>query len=361
MKKAKPLRNPNGFGSVYKLSGRRRRPWVARVTTGWTTVVRKRGKNKGKEMPKQLYQTIGYFETSQEALDALVLHRISPVSPKQNMTLAEVYKEWSEGKYKNISRYTESNYKTAWTYIKPLERSKFRELRTAHWQSIIDRAAEEGKGKSALKKIKTVAMQLNTYAMRNDIVHKNYAEFITIPKFAKKEKDRFSDLEVKKIEDAAAKGVPWVDTVLILIYTGMRISEMLRLTRFSVDLERQLITGGIKTDAGKDRIVPIHPKIATYIKKWYERGGDALICRENGSKMSADYYRKNYYYKALKAAGVRRLVPHACRHTFGSMAAEAGVEPIYIQLMIGHADYAFTANEYTHPAIEALRKAINKL
>jgi integrase/recombinase XerD len=202
---------------------------------------------------------------------------------------------------------------------------------------------------------------LCTYALKNDIINKNYAEFVTLPKFAKKEKDRFSDLEVKKIEDAAAKDTPWADTVLILIYTGMRISEMLRLTRFSVDLERQLITGGIKTDAGKDRIVPIHPKIAAYVKKWYEQGGDRLICREDGSGMSADYYRKNYYYDALKAAGVRRLVPHACRHTFGSLAAEAGIEPIYIQLMIGHADYAFTANNYTHPQIEALRKAINKL
>jgi hypothetical protein len=110
-KKPKPMRSPNGFGSVYKLSGRRRKPWIARVTTGWTTTVAKKGKRAGQEVRKQLYQTIGYFETSQEALDALVLHRISPVSPKAGMTLGEIYAEWSESKYKNISHYTRATIK----------------------------------------------------------------------------------------------------------------------------------------------------------------------------------------------------------------------------------------------------------
>lgn len=358
--KAKPLRNPNGYGSVYKLSGRRRRPWVARITTGWTTTIAKKGKRAGQEVRKQLYQTIGYFSTRQEALDALVLHRISPVSPKQNITLKELYSEWSTSKYENISKHTANNYKTAWNYVKEYKNVKFKELRTAHWQAVIDQAAKKGLKLSALKKIRTVAAELNKYAMENDVVNKNYAQFIKLPKFEKAKKERFSDPEVKKIEDAA-KGDPWVATVLILIYTGMRVGELLKLTLFNVDISRQLITGGAKTVAGKDRIIPFHPKIVTHIQQWYNRGGDALICRDDGSKMSPDYYRKNFYYEALEAAGVRRLVPHTCRHTFGSLAAEAGVDPLYIQKLIGHADYAFTANNYTHPEIEALRKAMSMI
>ena len=355
------IRNPNGFGSVYKLSGRRRRPWIARVTTGWTTAVAKTGKRAGQEVQKQLYQTIGYFETKQEALDALVLHRISPVSPKQNITLSEIYAEWSGSKYKNLSKHTVNNYRTAWSYIKIYEKEKFRELRTAHWQAVIDQAAREGKGQSALKKIKTVAVMLSEYAAENDIVSKNYAQYVKLPKFAKEEKDRFSDLEVKKIEDAAAKGIPWADTVLMLIYTGFRISEFLALTRFNVDLDRGLITGGAKTEAGRDRIVPIHPEIEKHVKAWLDRGGDALICREDGSKMSADYYRKNYYYTALEAAGARKLTPHACRHTFCSMLADRGVNPLYIKELAGHTQYAFTADKYTHPQARALRDAVRKL
>ena len=346
--KNKPLRNPNGFGSVYKLSGRRRRPWVAVVTTGWT------------ENGKQVRQPIGYFKTKQEGMDALTMHRISPASPKAEITLGQLYDEWSTPKYKDLSIHTVNNYKTAWGYLKKFEDEKFKELRTGHWQQIIDQAAEKGLKLSALKKIRSVAAMLSDYAMQNDIIDKNYARFVKLPKFEKSEKDRFSDLEVKKIEEAAKKD-RWVSVVLIMIYTGLRISELMVLTLFNVDLERQIITGGIKTEAGKDRIVPIHKKIKDHIQSWYNRGGDRLICKDNGSKMSADYFRKNYYYQALQKAGVRRLVPHTTRHTFGTMAAEAGVDPLYIQKLIGHADYAFTANEYTHPELEALRQAIDKI
>lgn len=73
------MRNPNGYGSVFRLKGRRRRPWIARVTTGWT------------DEGKQLTQTVGYFATKQEGMDALAIHRISPVSPRTNVTLTELY------------------------------------------------------------------------------------------------------------------------------------------------------------------------------------------------------------------------------------------------------------------------------
>lgn len=168
----KPLRAPNGYGSVYKLSGRRRKPWVARVTIGWTTTVAQKGKHAGQEVQKQLFQIIGYYETKQEAQDALVLHRITPVSPKTNIKLEELYKEWSESKYKDISKSTENNYRAAWRYIKQIEKAAFRDLRTTHWQAIIDKCAEENLSQSTLKKIKTVAVMLYKYAMQNDIVNK---------------------------------------------------------------------------------------------------------------------------------------------------------------------------------------------
>jgi len=98
------MKNPNGFGGTYKLPGRRRKPWVARITTGWEKAIATRGKRKGQEVPRQIFQIIGYFETRQQAMDALTLHRISPVTPKHGLTLAEVYEEWSTVKYKNISK-----------------------------------------------------------------------------------------------------------------------------------------------------------------------------------------------------------------------------------------------------------------
>ncbi len=320
---------------------------MARITTGWT------------EDGKQQRQVIGYFETKSEAMDALSLHHVNPVSPKAGITLGELYQEWSEGKYKYISRATRNNYKAAWKYIEKLEKAKFKELRTSHWQKIIDQN-EETLSHSSLKKIKGLIVLLYKHALQNDIVNKNYGEFVALPKEAKKEKEIFTDLDIKTMFDHA-EAVPWVDTILIMIYSGMRISEMLQLTKFNVDLDKQLITGGIKTEAGRNRVVPIHPKIYPYIKKWYNRNGETLICREDGKGMSAKYYREKKYYPALEQLGIRKLTPHACRHTFASMLAEAKVDTLHIQRLIGHADYAFTANTYTHLEVEKLRKAISNI
>ena len=136
---------------------------------------------------------------------------------------------------------------------------------------------------------------------------------------------------------------------------------MLELTRFNVDLKNGIITGGLKTEAGKNRIIPIHPKIIPFIQKWYTKNGETLICRENGKKISSRYHREKYYYPALEHLKIKRLTPHACRHTFGSLMGRANADPKHIQEIIGHSSYAFTKDKYTHPYIEELKKAIRKI
>lgn len=198
------------------------------------------------------------------------------------------------------------------------------------------------------------------YAIENDMIHKNYTQFIKIKKAGPEEKEAFNDLEIKKIEEAAATGIEWADVVLILIYTGFRISELLNLTIFNVDMDKQLITGGLKTDAGKNRTVPIHPKILQYVKKWYDAGGERLICL-NKKPVSSRKFREDLYRPVLAKIGVRILDPHSCRHTFGTLLSKKGSNTKAIQELMGHADYALTANTYTHPDIEELRKAINSI
>jgi site-specific recombinase XerD len=340
------MRNPNGYGATYRLNGRRRRPWVARITTGWTPD------------GKQQRQIIGYFETRQEAMDALAMNRKEPISPKANITLGDLYKEWSSSKYEYISKDTINNYKAAWKYLSKYENIKVKDIRTAQLQDIITECYKNKKSQSTLTKIKALATSLYSYAIANDIVNKNYATLIEMPSFDKNEKDIFTDLEIQKMLDNVDK-IEWVDTILIMIYTGMRITEMLTLTKFNIDLEKQLITGGIKTDAGKNRIIPIHPKIFKYIEARYKQNGETIICKKNGKKMSADYYRKYIYYPTLEKLEIRKLNPHCCRHTFATLLSNAGAETVFIQKLIGHSDYATTANIYTHTDIEELRKNIN--
>lgn len=72
-------------------------------------------------------------------------------------------------------------------------------------------------------------------------------------------------------------------------------------------------------------------------------------------------FRNRMYYPALEKAGVRKLSPHKARHTFASMLNKAGANKVYIQKLIGHANYAVTANTYTHSDVEELRKAIEMI
>jgi len=343
-KKRKKRRNPNGFGSVYEQKdGRRRKPWVARITTGWT------------EDGKQIRQVVGYFETSEEALKALVLYRENPTQLKPSITLGELYDKWSKSKFTKISNSTIDNYKAAWKYLSKLENIEVKDLRKAHFQDIIDK--NEDMSKSTLQKIKVLAVMLCNYAMENGIVDINYASFVELPKKEKKKKEIFTPEEIKILEENADK-VKWVDTILILIYSGMRITEMLTLKRENVDLKKEIFTGGIKTDAGKDRIIPIHPKIYRYVEKWYNKNNEYLIFRDDGREFTANYYRRYIYYPTLEKIGIRKLNPHSCRHTWASLLADAKVDPKLIQQIMGHSDYAFTANEYTHPDIEQLKNAV---
>lgn len=347
------MKFPNGYGTVYKLSGNRRKPYIARVAIGSKIVV---SKKTGKERLQQLYQIIGYFVDKPSAIDALAKHRFSPVVPKANITLSDLYDEWSLVKYEYISKQTEDCYKAAWKHMSKFGKAKFKELRTSHIQSVINGCYKAGMSRSSLEKIKIVAVMLYSYAMQNDIVNKNYAEFLVLPKSVKEEKKIFTDLAIKKMEDSKEL---WVDTILVLIYTGMRINEMLSLSPFSVNLKEEIITGGLKTEAGKNRAIPIHHKILGIIKKWYDKGGEYLICNEDGKHINDKYYREKLYYPALEKLEIQKLNPHCCRHTCASLLSKAGADHKYIQMIIGHSKYSFTADNYTHPDFSELRKAIS--
>ena len=83
------MKMPNGFGSVYKLSGKRRHPWVASKTFGWEIDI-----NTGNA--KQIQKAIGYYATRQEAMTALVNFNTNPYDiDAERITFADVYEKWS--------------------------------------------------------------------------------------------------------------------------------------------------------------------------------------------------------------------------------------------------------------------------
>lgn len=349
MSKRKSVKRENGTGSVYKRRDLKRRPWAAVVTMEC-----------GFDLESKKYNfkriILGYFETAQEAKDALEDFRKNPTT-KINITLEDLFNEWKNIAYKNISKQTADNYNACWLKLISIHKTKFREIRTSQMQSIID---DLNMSHSTLSKIKALLSQLFDYAMQNDIVNKNYAKFIVLPKQTKTKKDCFTDLELKKIEQAVDV-VPYADVILAMCYTGFRISEFLELTKFNYNGKENYLQGGKKTSAGTNRIVPVHHKIKHIIEKWLSKSGETIFCKEDGSAMSPDYFRKYKYKKALKEIGVRQLTPHATRHTFATRLAQAGVRTEDIQTLAGHEDYAMTANTYIHQNIRTLTNAIECL
>jgi integrase len=338
----KPMKRPNNAGSVYKLSGRRRKPWAASITLGYD----KDGKRR---------RRVTTHATKKEALQELTLYDIAPTE-RPNIKLKELYDEWSAAKYKKITPATADNYKAAYLKLSPLQNKKFNDLRTAHYQAIIDGLELSH---SSLQKVRTLVSMLYSYAMQMDICNKNYADFIELPTETKAEKENFTRLEIQKLIKHDSDHVTKI--ILIMIFLGFRVSAALQLTRFNYDIENQIIRGGSKTEAGINRPVPVHKAIRKYLEYFVSLNGETLLCKPDGGAYTADNFRKAFYYDALKAAGVRKLTPHKCRHTLESLMINSGCNDTAILKTMGHKDFAFSVTTYGHAEYEFLHDEINKI
>ncbi len=339
------MRLPNGYGSVYKLSGNRRRPWIARKTIGWD------------ENGKQQYYTVGYFEKREDALAALAEYNRNPIGHARDITLGELYGKWSVRRYPRLKPSTQKTYKAAWNHLQIIKKMPAKDIKLSHLQDVVDEVRyDKGLSHSTCHKVKVLAGILCKEAMADDIISQNYAELIELPPKGKARKDFFSEVEIKKIDKLAQEN-EWAKAIMIMVYTGFRIGEMLDLTKFSVDIETWLITGGGKTDAGTDRVVPIHDGIKDYVTHWYNTAGEYLI-NEDGRQFNPKRFREQFFRPTLMLAGVRQLNPHAARHTFATMLARTKSNSKAVQNLMGHAEYSTTQNIYTHTEIEDLRKAI---
>lgn len=365
------MKNPNGWGSVYNLNGKkskdskkrpnRRKPWVALAPAYMAD-------------GKYVKRTIGTFATRAEAMNALEKYRNkSPKDiTKMKMTFGEIWLDYCQSnKYKNLSKSTQDCYRAAFSKFAPLHRKEFAQIRTGEFQAIIDEYATLGQSRSSLNNIKVVCDLISEYAIKNDIIAKSYSQFIEMPKKEKSGKRALTDLEVQKIKLGAQNGVPYADWLLILCYTGWRISEMLELTQFQYDRKAQTLTGGNKTEAGKNRVVPVHPYIQPYVEKWANLGGETIFCRavqaDGGEdakyvKVTADYFRKHILPTLLENLGLDPTIkPHECRHTFVTNLQKNGANKAYIQRLVGHSSKDVTDQVYTHADLDALRRTIEML
>lgn len=340
------MRNANGTGSIIKLGGKRRRPWGVRITAGWT------------ESGKQVFKYLSYHEKRADAVRALAIYNSDPYDIEvMSITFAEVYEKWSERGYEQLSESAAGTYRSAYKHCAPLYNKKFRDLNTDVLQAVIDNISAH----SMVGFTKQLLMKVYAYAMERDIVNKNYAEFIVLPKRQepKKEKHPFTDAEVNILWENVGK-VKYADLVLILLYTGMRVNELLFMEKKDVHLEERYMVGGLKTEAGKKRVIPIHHRILPLIEKCMEESTcETLFTNNYGTALKYSSFIRHHWPHIIELVKGEHTV-HDTRHTFISNMDRAGVNRVTLQRIVGHAGVSVT-DRYTHKETQELIDAVDLL
>ena len=319
-------------------------------------------------------EKLGRFQTKAGARQVLEDYARHPTS-KYNFTLEMLYAEWSAFAFSGISSQTTTNYKAAWAKVKDcpgidVTGKPMREITTGELRAVLDYyklpRTENGVevkplSKSYLTKIKALLTQLYNYAMENNIVDRNYAALIKLTGMEDKPKRSFTDLEFATLEKNY-QDVAGGDAVYALCYLGFRVSEFCELTPFSYDPQAKTLTGGKKTAAGKNRVVPVHEKIQPIIEKWYARKCDTLYADPDGKPYNKDSFARKVWRPALRAMGLPDdLTPHSARHTCATRLSKGGARPEDIQKILGHEDYSVTANTYIGQDVTTLRAAMAKM
>lgn len=344
----------NGEGTVYQDSNGK---WKAEVTLGYDEEIT----SDGKRSLKRKKATKTGFDTKKEALAYLPQLRHTVTVTDMNIKFKDLYKKWIDGHKAKVGKATIDNYKAAYKYFAPLYYIEVAKVKTEHLQKCIDDCPHGRRTKENMKAVGTCMFRL---AMQLDVVDRNYAEYVYIPKEDKEERLAFSSEQLKTMWDNVSI-FPDLKYVLILCYTGMRIGEMLGSETEKYNKEEQYFVTGSKTDAGKNRTITISPRILPFFEDFGK--GEYLFFDKN-KKLSEKDFRNNIFYPALQKVGIDQVdkdgshlyTPHCCRHTFATLMKDVDAPTTDKQKLIGHKKFEMTAH-YTHTDVESLRKITDKL
>ena len=354
--KRKTRTRGNGQGTAFKMPNGK---WRAEITLGWEELP------DGKK--KRIVKTKTGFKLKRDALDYISELRkgaaLAATDPK--ITFSALYLLWSKQRYPKISKDAENGYKAAYAKCKPLYLREFASLKAADLQRVVDdakalptsnksKAGETGLSRRSKENLKSLLSNMYNYALQNDYCQKNYAQYIELPKKAKSKRDAFTTEEIQKLWDDYYAGNVFTGYILIMIYTGMRYGEISTIKKDNVHLAERYMIGGIKSEAGIDREIPINEKIFPIVKEFYKANDKRLL------EMHEKVFYNNFYV-TLERLGIRKLPPHCCRHTTATALADANVPPAVIIAILGHEDYATTLKNYTHIKLAAMLDGINKI
>lgn len=339
------MRHENGFGSIICLDRtgkKRRKPWAVRITVGW---------NDGKQQRKYL----GYYKTQQEALIALAEYHKSGVNlDMSNKTLAEIYEIFMERvKQKNLSRGVMNTHNMAYKRLGELANKQMKEVKKAHLQAWLDGIDLKPGSK---KQLRSSMVQVFDYAFSNDIVNKNYAKGLEIQEKVEKTGAIFTNEQVKTLWEH--KDNQTIQYILILIYTGLRISELLEIHKDNIHLDENYMVGGMKTKAGTNRIIPIHQAIKPFIEASLKEGNYIINSNHGGALTYSGIKAK--FEKVMERFNWSHTL-HDTRKTGVSIMHSANIPMETIRIIVGHSGKGVTEQVYLSKEPWELVEAINTI
>ena len=340
-------RRTSGSGSISKLSGRRSKPYLARLNG----------------------MTVGTFATVREAELALSRLADRTVTDRFNWTFAQVYDAWrpehallldARSQARGTGTTGMESYSTAYTYCAALYYRPFRQLRRADLQSVLTEIHNRGLSSATAAKVKQLFSQLYKWAIADGIVPANLADSLIIRPDVKKPPEVFTKEEIRSIQKS---GHPAAAVALVLLATGCRINELFRAR--TEDCTDDYFISGSKSRAGVRRTIPVSPiGLSAYrnmLQKARELGAPLLIDGYDGNKRPENY-RKRDYYPMLESLGIPKTkTPHKTRHAYTTAAVASGVRPEALTEILGHSSYSTTIDIYTHQSSDQLLREAQKV
>lgn len=374
-KNNKRRRLPNGFGQISEIKNRNlRNPFRAMVTVGKT--------ENGRPICKPL-KPESYFATYNDAYAALVEYNKNPYDLDAGITVQELYDRWSEEYFASLkSDGSKRAVTSAWAYCSAVYKMRVIDVRARHVKGCMEEGTAKVRGKeqhpsaSMKNKIKSLFNLMLDYAVEYELVDRNYSrtfnltdETIKEIQTVKKAHIPFTDEEISMLWDHI-ENKRFVDAILIQCYSGWRPQELGLIELENVDLENGTFKGGMKTEAGMDRVVPIHSKIRPLVERKYREAQDIgspylFNCTDGrtGKPTMMTYQRYQHGFAMvrdeLKLNPEHR--PHDGRKHFVTAAKKAGVDEYAIKYMVGHKISDITEKVYTQREFDWLKTEIEKI
>ena len=373
---------PNGFGSIRYLGEKRRNPYAVHPPTKEFNL------NGTPVRPPALcyvddwykgfavltaYKAGSYYPGYEKTLDnpqkenlnGLVGQILSSYAQTglvntreaRQPTFAEIfelyYKEkFEEDRSKVYSDSSKGLSSAAFRNCSALHDRIFRDLKYDDLQRVLD---DSPLSVSSINGMKLIIKGMYSYAIKRDLVEKDYSAHLVIKKANDVEHgEPLTEKDLHLLWEQHDN--PIAEMLLIMCYSGFRIAEY---TKINVNLNENYFCGGLKTKSGKNRIVPIHSGILPLVVQRLDRYG--TFFPGNGTdKNKVASFRKSMK-KFLSDLNLEEHTPHDTRHTFSALCERYGVAENDRKRMLGHALPDITNSVYGHRTVSDLREQIEKI